>query len=150
MNAATANLINALVLIGLGLWGYFGANVSEPNANDPSANVQTADANAEEASGEEATAKGPSKTALIPVGFGIVLACMFVGIKNHNKLIAHIAVGLTLLILLALIMPLNGAIGRGDTAAMARVGVMMLSSAVAMFFFVKSFIDARKAREAAE
>lgn len=151
MNAATANLINALLLIGLGLWGYFGANTAEPTPSDPSADVQTADADQQATNdGEEAASKGPSKTALIPVGFGIVLALMYAGIRNHNKTVAHIAVMLTLVILVALFMPLKGAIGRGDNMATVRVAVMMLSSAFAMFFFVKSFIDARKAREAAE
>jgi hypothetical protein len=119
MYAATANLINALALIGLGLWGYFGAAVDDR-----------------------------SPTALIPVGFGVVLLAMFPGVLKHNKLVAHLAVGLTLLILIALIMPLKGAIGRGDTLAMTRVGLMMLTSLFAMVMFVKSFIDARKAREA--
>ncbi|MEL7496274.1 MAG: hypothetical protein AAFN77_01600 [Planctomycetota bacterium] len=117
MTAAVANLINSLVLIGIGLWGYFGV-------------------------------EDPSKTALIPVGFGIVLLLMVPGVLKHNKVIAHIAVGLTLLILLALIMPLLGAIKREDSLAIARVAAMMVSCAAAMGFFVKSFIDARKAREA--
>ena len=119
MNAAIANLINAVALIGLGLWGYFGAAIDDRSA-----------------------------TALIPVGFGAVLLAMYPGVSKHNKTIAHIAVGLTLLILLALFMPLKGAIGRGDTMASVRVGAMMLTSLFAMVMFVKSFIDARKAREA--
>lgn len=120
MNAATANLINAIILIALGAWGYFGADK-------------------------------PSPTALIPVGFGVVLLCMYPGVLKHNKMIAHIAVSVTLLLLLlALIMPLMSAIGKGNSMAIYRVAFMMVSCAVAMFFFIKSFIDARKAREAAE
>ena len=119
MNAATANLVNAIILIALGAWGYFGADK-------------------------------PSPTALIPVGAGVALLCMYPGVLKHNKTIAHIAVSLTLLLLLALIMPLMSAIGKGNSMAIYRVAIMMVSCAVAMFFFIKSFIDARKAREAAE
>jgi NADH:ubiquinone oxidoreductase subunit 6 (subunit J) len=120
MNAATANAINSIALIGLGLWGYFGA------------------------------AEKASPTAMIPVAFGLVLIAMTPGIIKHNKMIAHVAVLLTLLILIALIMPLKGAIGRGDTMAIIRVGAMMATSAFAMLMFIKSFIDARKATEAIE
>lgn len=89
----------------------------------------------------------PSKTALIPAGIGIILLAMNPGVKKENKVIAHIAVLLTLLILIALIKPLMGAVGRGDGLAILRLAVMIISTALAMVFFVKSFIDARKRRE---
>lgn len=89
----------------------------------------------------------PSKTALIPAGIGIILLAMNPGVKKENKVIAHIAVLLTLLILIALIKPLMGAVGRGDGLAILRLAVMIVSTALAMVFFVKSFIDARKRRE---
>ena len=89
----------------------------------------------------------PSKTALIPAGIGIILLVMNPGVKKENKVIAHIAVLLTLLILIALIKPLMGAVGRGDSLAILRLAVMIISTALAMVFFVKSFIDARKRRE---
>jgi len=88
----------------------------------------------------------PSFTALIPAIFGAALLACYQGVKAENKVIAHIAVLLTLIILIALLMPLNGAVARGDTMAIFRVGVMLLSTAVALVLFVKSFIDARKAR----
>ena len=66
--------------------------------------------------------------------------------KKENKIIAHIAVLLTLVILFGLIKPLKGAIGRSDTLAIGRVLVMIISTVVAMIFFVKSFIDAKKRR----
>lgn len=91
---------------------------------------------------------GGSPTAFIPAAFGIGLLACQPGIKSHNKMIAHIAVGLTLVVLLALFMPLLGAIKRGDTIAILRVGIMMVTSILAMVFFVKSFIDAKKARTA--
>ena len=44
-----------------------------------------------------------SPTALIPVGFGVALLLCVPGLKKENKVIAHIAVLLTLIILLALV-----------------------------------------------
>lgn len=93
--------------------------------------------------------ESPSPTALIPVVIGVLLLLMNGGVKKENKVIAHIAVLLTLLILLGLVMPFKGAIGRGDTMAMVRVGIMILTTIMAMVYFIKSFRDARKAREAA-
>ncbi|MEM1088138.1 MAG: hypothetical protein AAGH90_10435 [Pseudomonadota bacterium] len=89
----------------------------------------------------------PSFTALIPAGFGLALVLCLPGVKAENKIVAHIAVILTLVVLLALFMPLRSALGRGDTLAILRVGLMMTTTAVAFMFFIKSFIDARKARE---
>ena len=88
----------------------------------------------------------PSMTALIPAAIGIVLVGLNPGVKKENKVIAHIAVVLTLIILIALVMPLNGAIQREDAMAIVRVAIMLVSTIVAMVFFVKSFIAAKKAR----
>jgi hypothetical protein len=118
MKAAVASLINALILIGFGLWAYLGSEM-------------------------------PSKTALIPVGFGIVLAAMVPGVKKENKIIAHVAVLLTLVILVALIKPLTAAVDRDDGMAIMRVSVMMASTLIAFIFFIKSFIDVRRARKLA-
>lgn len=117
MKAHTASLINAVLLVALGAWGYFGSAT-------------------------------PSPTALIPVVFGVILLLLNSGVKKENKVIAHIAVVLTLLILFGLGKPLMGAMDRGDTMATARVGVMLLSTVVALVFFIKSFIDAKKSRQA--
>ncbi|MEM0990070.1 MAG: hypothetical protein AAGK00_14430 [Pseudomonadota bacterium] len=87
-----------------------------------------------------------SMTALIPAAFGIALLACHPGVKSENKIIAHIAVVLTLIVVIALSMPLMGAIGRGDTMASLRVGLMMVTSIIAMIFFIKSFIDARRSR----
>lgn len=113
MKSYTANLINSIVLVALGLWGYFGSDT-------------------------------PSPTALIPVFAGIVLFGLGFGIKKENKTVAHIAVVLTLLILIAMVKPLTAAMGRDDQGAMIRVIIMMLTSAYAMVAFIKSFVDARK------
>lgn len=88
----------------------------------------------------------PSITALIPAFIGAVLLGMNYGVKKENKVIAHIAVILTLIILFGLIKPLQGAIGRSDGLAIGRIIVMIISTVVAMIFFVKSFIDAKKRR----
>ena len=119
MKPFQANLVNAAVLIVLGLWGYLGSET-------------------------------PSPTALIPVGFGVIFALATPPFKKENKVVAHIIVLLTLLIIIALFMPLRGALGRGDTVAAVRVGIMIATSIVAMVIYIKSFIDARKAREAGE
>ena len=88
----------------------------------------------------------PSVTALIPVVFGVLLLAMNRGVKNENKVIAHVAVLLTLLVVIGLIKPLTGAMGREDNAAVGRVVVMLALGVYAMVTFVKSFIDARKVR----
>ena len=59
----------------------------------------------------------PSLTALIPLFFGVIILICFKGIKSHNKVISHIAVLLTLIVLLALFMPLLGSVKRGDAVA---------------------------------
>jgi len=69
------------------------------------------------------------------------------GVRNENKVIAHIAVVLTFLILIGLIKPFIGAFDKSNNAAIIRVGIMMFSTIVAMIFFIKSFINARKSRE---
>ena len=116
MKAHTASLINAITLIALGAWGYFGSET-------------------------------PSATALIPPIVGVILLLCNPGVKSENKVIAHVAVLLTLVILIGLVMPLKGAIGRDDTPALIRVIVMMATTVFAMVYFVRSFIEARKNRE---
>lgn len=90
------------------------------------------------------TSDHPSVTALIPVFAGIILVAITPGFKKGNRILAHIAVGLTFVILLGLIKPLTGAIGRSDDLGIIRVLVMIITSLIAMIFFVKSFIDARR------
>ena len=114
MNATKANLLNSIVLIAVGGWGYFDGD-------------------------------GKSITALIPVIFGVILLLCYSGIKKQNKVIAHIAVLVTFICLLGLFMPLNGAIERGNDTAVVRVSAMIVSSLTALIFFIKSFIENRKA-----
>ena len=89
----------------------------------------------------------PSVTALIPLFFGVILIICYPGIKKENKIIAHIAVSLTLLVFLALFMPLKGAFGREDNGAVLRIFLMISGATISLFGFIKSFINARKAKE---
>ena len=108
-----ANLVNGIVLIALGLWGYLSSDT-------------------------------PSTTALIPVAVGVLFLIFHPGMKKENKIIAHIVVLLTLLLLIALYKPLSGALERGDSMAQIRIGIMMIVQVFALIIYVKSFIDARK------
>ena len=110
MNAHIASLVNGIILVVIGLWGYF---------------------------------ESSSATSLIPVGIGSVLLVLNKGVKNSNKVIAHIAVLITLLSF-ANIMPLRSALSDGRSEAVLRIIIMLSSSVYAMVFFIKSFIDARK------
>ena len=115
MKPHVTNLINAVVLIGIGLWGYFETN---------------------------------SPTAFIPVGFGVVLLLLNGGVKKENKVIAHIAVVLTLLVLIAMGgMRLPKAIDAGGMSLLRAV-LPTVTGVIAMISFIKSFIDAKKARTA--
>ncbi|MBN2611884.1 MAG: hypothetical protein JXB00_10045 [Bacteroidales bacterium] len=87
-----------------------------------------------------------SLTALIPVISGIVLLILGLGFKSGNKIMAHVIVVLTLLIIISLFKPLSGAISRGDGLAILRVLVMIATGIVAIVVYIKSFIAARKNR----
>ena len=85
-----------------------------------------------------------SVTALIPTFFGVALILCTNGLKKENKMISHIAVLLTLLILGALLgMRLPKSIDQGEIG-LIRVIIMIGTSAVAMLFFINSFIRARR------
>ena len=115
MKANTVSLINSLVLVFMGLWGYFESD-SRPI------------------------------TALIPVIVGVILLLINNGVKKENKIAAHVAVLLTLLIIIGLVKPFLGALDRGNTAGIIRVSIMILTSLWAMIIFVQSFISARKSK----
>ena len=85
-----------------------------------------------------------SVTALIPTFCGAALILWTNGLKKENKMISHIAVLLTLLILGALLgMRLPKSIDQGGIG-LIRVIIMIGTSAVAMLFFINSFIRARR------
>ena len=111
MKASFYNILNSIVLISLGLWGYF--DVQAP-------------------------------TALIPVGFGVILLLCTMGLKKENKIIAHVAVLLTLVILVALVgMRLPKSLDSGGVG-LFRVIAMIATSVLSMVAFVLSFIKARR------
>jgi len=116
MTAFTGLLINAITLIAMSLWAYFGSET-------------------------------PSPTAFIPAVFGVIFLICGPGMKKHNKIVAHIVVFLTFLLILALAMPLKAAIGRGDTLAIIRVAIMLGTTLLAFVLYIKSFRDARRARK---
>jgi hypothetical protein len=84
-------------------------------------------------------------TALIPVFIGGILWLQTDKIKAGDKTAAHIAVGLTVLAVLGLFMPLRREANMGDTLGVMRSALMLCSSMFAVFAFVQSFIDARRA-----
>jgi|TARA_B110000240_G_scaffold196357_1_gene248332 uncharacterized membrane protein (UPF0136 family) len=111
MKTYQVNLLNSIVLIIIGLWGYF---------------------------------EVVSPTALIPVFFGLVLLLCNGGVKKENKVIAHIVVLLTLLLLVALVgMRLPKSLDSGGLG-LIRVIAMISTSTIAMVTFIKSFIANRK------
>jgi len=114
MNPTKANFLNSISLFVMGLWGYF--EVLSP-------------------------------TALIPVVFGVSLfLCFLISTRKPdlNKTVAHIAVLLTLIILLALVgMRLPKSLDAGGLG-LVRVLVMIGSSSLSITSFIKSFIDARR------
>ena len=115
MKANTVSLINSLVLVSMGLWGYFESD-SRPI------------------------------TALIPVIVGVILLLINNGVKKENKIAAHVAVLLTLLIIIGLVKPFLGTLDRGDITGILRVSLMILTSLWAMITFIQSFISARKSK----
>ena len=89
----------------------------------------------------------PSITALIPGIFGLVFLALSSPFKKENKVVAHIIVLLTFLLLISLIMPLRGVMERDDTIGLVRVIVMMGVCLIALVIYIQSFIRARKARD---
>lgn len=85
---------------------------------------------------------------LLPAGFGLALIACHPGVKAENKIIAHIAVLLTFVMLGSALAHLWMAFGAGNSAAMLRLALMSATGILAMIYFIKSFRDARRAREA--
>ena len=118
MKAATANILNAIVLIAAGLYGYFGIAASDGTH---------------------------SLTALIPAAFGILFLAMQKGVANHNKIISHVVVTLTLVLLIMCIMRFVKVQDWVDKKYVFLACV--ISNAVALIAFIGSFIEARKNRK---
>ncbi len=92
------------------------------------------------------SSENPSKTALIPAIIGIILLVCTPGVKKENKVIAHVAVLLTFIVLLGLVKPLLGALERDNNLAVIRVCIMMFTTVFALITFIRNFIDVRKKR----
>tara|TARA_B100000700_G_C15018287_1_gene844433 strand:+ start:423 stop:761 length:339 start_codon:yes stop_codon:yes gene_type:complete len=85
-----------------------------------------------------------SPTVFIPFGFGVLLLLCHNGLKKENKIIAHVAVLLTLILLTALVvMRLPKSLDAGGIG-LYRVILMIITSSIAMLTFVQSFIKARR------
>ena len=85
-------------------------------------------------------------TALIPVIIGTILVAINNGLKKENKIIAHIAVLLTLIITIGLLKPFLGSLEKANFTGTIRVSLMIISSLWAMIVFIQSFIAARKSK----
>jgi hypothetical protein len=122
MKTYQVNLLNSLTLILMPLWAFltFEGTLEKPDQ---------------------------SPTAFIPLLFGVVLLLCNRGLKKENKIIAHIAVLVTLVALLGLTMPLKAAIIDQRTLSIIRVVAMLLTGSLAMISFIKSFIAARKNKQ---
>jgi uncharacterized membrane protein len=83
-------------------------------------------------------------TAFIPVAFGLLILIFNNYLKRENKLMSHVIVGLTVLILIALAMPLSRALKTDSNTAMVRILIMMASCFYALYYFIQSFRQARK------
>ncbi len=118
MKAASANLLNAIVLIAAGLYAYFVILTPEGTR---------------------------APTALIPTAFGLLFLVFQKGVSKQNKIISHIAVVLTLLLLVICI---SRFVKVEDWVAKKYVFLIcVISNAVALTAFIGSFIEARKNRK---
>ena len=113
MRVYLISMMNAFVLMTLGLWGYLGSESQSP-------------------------------ILLVPVFIGALILSLMKGVKSGNKSIVHFSVILTLLVLIGLIKPLTVSINLTDNGSTTRIVVMMISSVVALGYFVGSFIKRRK------
>jgi hypothetical protein len=118
MKAAQANLLNAMVLLAAGLYGYFMILTPE---------------------GTHAI------TALIPAVFGIIFLALQKGVATQNKIIAHVVVVLTLVLLIICAMRFLKIEDWGAKKYLFLACIV--SNAVALVAFIGSFIAARKNRQ---
>ena len=118
MKAASANLLNGIVLLAAGLYGYFLILTPEGTR---------------------------APTALIPAAFGLLFLILQKGVASFNKIIAHVVVVLTLILLIICAMRF---IKIEDWGAKKYLFLAcILSNAVALVAFIGSFIEARKNRK---
>ncbi len=120
MKAATANILNAIVLIAAGLYGYFGILTPEGTH---------------------------APTALIPAAFGLLFLILQKGVASSNKIVSHVVVVLTFLLLIICVSRFIKIPDWGPKKYLFLACIV--SNIIAMAAFISSFITARKARKAA-
>jgi heme/copper-type cytochrome/quinol oxidase subunit 4 len=118
MKAASANLLNAVVLIAAGVYGYFGIAAADGSH---------------------------SLTALIPAAFGVLFLILQKGVAAANKAIAHIVVVLTLVLLVMCIMRFMKVEEWNEKKYIFLACI--ITNAIALIAFIGSFIAARKNRQ---
>jgi hypothetical protein len=119
MKPAQANLLNAIVLIPAGIIAYFFI-IPETGIKAP--------------------------TALIPTAFGILFLVLHKGVASANKIIAHVVVVLSAMLLYVCAKKF---FGEPDwTAKKYLFLICTLSNVIALIAFIGSFIEARKNKNA--
>ncbi len=140
-------IVFGLLLVALGLWGYLGHDASNPGS--ASAEVAPGSPDQEPAQLQEST--GPSKTALIPAGFGILmLLCGALGLDHRmRKHAMHGAAGIALLGLIAsagrIASKFSNLVAGDISRPMMFVMLMGMICLVFLIMAVRSFAAARKA-----
>jgi peptidoglycan/LPS O-acetylase OafA/YrhL len=117
MKPVVVNFLNALVLIAAGLYGYFMVAASDGTH---------------------------SKTALIPAAFGLLFIILGAFWAKAPKVVSHIIVVLTLVLLIMCSMRFAKVEGWNEKKYLFLACI--ISNAIALIVFIKSFIDARKNR----
>ncbi len=140
-------LICGLALIVIGVFGYVNGQKSADEEYAQQVEARKANSEAPE------PVKKNVNTALIPAAFGGLLLLCVVGVivqPNLRKHIMHVAAVIGVLGLIGGFVPLIRA-GDFDVAKpAARNGLLMaLICAIFVYFCIQSFIEARKARDAA-
>jgi hypothetical protein len=141
-------LFIGLALLALGIFAYMEAG-KEAKAE---AEAATVEARKTDPKAAEVEAKKVSPTALIPSGFGVVMLLCVAGIvfkPGLRKHIMHAAAVVGVLGFLGGFMPVMRAGSLDFNKSSVRTGLIMaLICTIFVGLCVKSFIDARKARQA--
>jgi len=89
----------------------------------------------------------PSMFTLFPMYFAIILLALNDGVKYENKSQAKVAMVVSVIILAILFNPFSVAMADENHMAIFRTGTMILTTVVAIFFFVRSFLNNRFANQ---
>ena len=114
MKPSTVNFINGIILILAGLYGYFGVTGSAGTA---------------------------SMTALIPTLFGVILVVLSLFWSKAPKVISHIAIVLTLLLLIMIFNRFMKVEIWNEAKYIFLICIV--SNALALIVFIRSFVIAR-------